>query len=528
MIRNITLLCIALGFKATLSAQPGTPDSDFDADGLVVSPAPDGLTSMDIEDLALQSDGSIVVVGDASGAGTNFGDIIVARYRPDGSWDNSFAGGDGYRLMDFANGSDRGWAIVVQPDDKILVGGWGSYDEDAVGKDFVIKRLLVNGGLDGTFDSDATQTIDINGADDYLMDILLRADAKILMIGSATPEEGFDSDLAVVQLNTDGSLDATFSFDGIQRTSFSAGSYESAQKGALDGTGRLVVACEVDDLSGIVRYLPDGALDASFSGDGKVLTDGLPSLRLSNLVIAQDNSIFAVGRDEEYDIVVAHVLVDGTLDPAYGNAGYVRVVRDIAQYPTGVQLQPNGRLIIVGFEQTGPTGEDWFMVRLLPDGSPDNGFGNEGWVVLDIGGQPNEQERAQGLVIQPDNKILVGGSTDDPENGIIRPRFALARFLNDQWIGVVEFTTATTVLIYPNPVADRAEFTFELKQEERLTAEIHDAQGKVVHTLFIGRISPPGQYRETVDLNGLAAGQYLLVLSNNTGSTTIKLTKKNP
>src|SRR5438094_1400145 len=62
-------------------------------------------------DVAIQSDGKIVVVG----AANNTDDALIVRYMPDGSLDKSFDG-DGARFVDFGFFSNEWWfnAVTIQ------------------------------------------------------------------------------------------------------------------------------------------------------------------------------------------------------------------------------------------------------------------------------------------------------------------------------------------------------------------------------------------------------------------------------
>ena len=94
-------------------------------------------------DAALQPDGKIVVDGTSSRY-PEF-DMAVARYNPDGSLDTTFDG-DGMVKVDFQNSDERGYAVAVQPDGKIVVAGvsyittWGDF---ALGRSVPMVRWMM-------------------------------------------------------------------------------------------------------------------------------------------------------------------------------------------------------------------------------------------------------------------------------------------------------------------------------------------------------------------------------------------------
>src|SRR5688572_14097174 len=67
----------------------------------------------------------------------------------------------------------------------------------------------------------------------------------------------------------------------------------------------------------------------------------------------------------------------------------------------GVVVQPDGKIVVVGERNAGPDfdGDDYIVVRYLPDGSLDPSFGVGGRVVTDFGGPRDE---ANDVALQPD------------------------------------------------------------------------------------------------------------------------------
>ncbi|MET9965919.1 calcium-binding protein [Streptomyces sp. NPDC006356] len=94
----------------------GTLDSGFSGDGKVTTDFGSGTLDRG-SDLALQSDGKIVV------AGMSQAEFAVSRYNPDGNLDGGFGIG-GKVTTDVANGFfDTASAVALQPDGKIVASG---------------------------------------------------------------------------------------------------------------------------------------------------------------------------------------------------------------------------------------------------------------------------------------------------------------------------------------------------------------------------------------------------------------------
>ncbi|WP_137993702.1 DUF11 domain-containing protein [Streptomyces vilmorinianum] len=115
----------------------------------------------------------------------------------------------------------------------------------------------------------------------------------------------------------------------------------------------------------------------------------------------------------------------GDLDPAFGGDG--RVVTDLGGYAgaEGMAVQPDGRIVTIGYGYSSETSGDFTLTRYNPDGSLDTTFGGDGIVTTDFG-TDNDEGRA--VALQPDGKIVaVGGSTNWGGNGA----WAAARYHPD-------------------------------------------------------------------------------------------------
>src|SRR4051812_47523786 len=114
----------------------GDPINAFGDHGRVRMKLGDGA---DIQSLAVQSDGRVVVVGASQG------DFFVARIRTDGKLDTTFGAG-GKARTDFLGDNDDARAVAIQPDGKIVVVGSGA--SDPLHSRFVIARYRPDGRLD--------------------------------------------------------------------------------------------------------------------------------------------------------------------------------------------------------------------------------------------------------------------------------------------------------------------------------------------------------------------------------------------
>ena len=296
---------------AVLRLNPdGTLDPTFDADGKVtVGFDLGGVGRQDdkANAVAIQSDGAIVLAGSVERAGLDDVDFGVVRLLPSGAPDAGFSGdGETVVAFDLVAGfrEDVANAVAVQADGNIVVAGYAQ--KSATDFDFAVARLKTDGALDPTFDADGKVTIDF-GDDDRASDVLIRPDGRIAVVGTW---DGGAADFAVAQLNTDGSLDATFgggafgAGTGKTNLTFGApdfGGVERAAAAALQPDGRLVLVGTTDagggvaNNVGIARLNADGTLDPTFDADGKEEIDFGGDDQGNAVALAADGRIVVAG-----------------------------------------------------------------------------------------------------------------------------------------------------------------------------------------------------------------------------------------
>jgi len=344
----------------------GSLDSSFDGDGKVITPM--GLSNDVGRSVTVQADGKILVAGNSkNGSDYNF---ALVRYNPDGSLDSTF-GSNGKITTSAGSGYDGGGdkSVTVQADGKILVAGTSS-------NDFALVRYNSDGSLDTSFDGDGKVTTSISSSWDsldYGFSLAVQADGKILVAGAARPN-GF----ALVRYNSDGSLDTSFDSDG--KVTTPVGSHSGYSKSvSIQADGKILLAGDSNDGSNntdfaLVRYNPNGSLDTSFDGDGKVTTAvGSNYDYGESFSVQADGKILVAGRSENGNKVFGFALVrynsDGSLDTSFDGDGKVTTAGGVGQ---SVSVQADGKILVAG------TGNafDFALVRYNSNGSLDTTFGD--------------------------------------------------------------------------------------------------------------------------------------------------------
>lgn len=390
-----------------LAQSPGDLDVSFGSGGTVLTAI--GLDNDEVGDVAVQPDGKLVVAGHSWEAGAM--SFAVARYRSDGALDPSF-GGDGIVITPFAGVTCVAQAIVVQPDGRIIVGGY-TVDQSTSHIELALVRYLPNGSLDTSFSGDGKLSTDAAGSAVY--EILLQTNGKIVAVGSNV----------LARYLPNGTLDVTFGTAGLVTADF------SQFAGVLQANGKIVTAGQTFNTSTsqyefvVARYLPNGTLDPSFAGDGIVFTNVSDGFARA-VAVQPDGRIIVAGdgysgANGHVDFTLVRYLPNGTLDPSFGGDGRVTTDFGSTSQAFDLLLQPDGRIVAGGYAFL-----NFALARYLPDGNLDLTFSDDGLVTTAFG--PNDSSAIQGMVLQPHNGRLVaaGSSTRTGEGGF---DFALAGYV---------------------------------------------------------------------------------------------------
>jgi uncharacterized delta-60 repeat protein len=367
-----------------------------------------------------------------SGLALVLASALVAIAAP-GDLDPTF-GGDGVVRTDLSPAEDDGFAVAIQPDGKIVVGGVKG--NGGPNPRFAIVRYETDGSLDPTFgDGDGKVSIDFTHGADFVYIVRIQADGKILVAGPAA-YFGRNSRFALARLTSDGSLDPTFGGDGTVMTDVTP-SYDVLNGMALQSNGKIVVVGSVsagpdNGKIGVLRYRSDGSLDPGFGGDGFVFADPTPTFDDGLAVGVEADGQIVVAGGAGFDgpnerFVVLAYEPHGSLDPTFGGDG--EVFTDLTpepDVPFGLAIQPDGKIVVAGGAALGEDTDPKFaLVRYERDGSLDPSLKGDGTVITNF--TPHD-DGAYSVAIDPDGRIVAAGLAG---NGGRAPRFATARYLAD-------------------------------------------------------------------------------------------------
>jgi len=293
---------------------------------------------------------------------------------------------------------------------------------DSAGRVFIVGRAdlhfsvacyLLDGKLDPAFGTAGRVTTAV-GLDSDAFGIVIDNLGRVVVSGYAALGPG-TTDFLLVRYLPDGSLDAAFGAGGIVTTNIAT--FDVATSVTIDSVGRIVAAGYAAGGGtnfALARYLSDGSLDPSFAASGRFVIDlGAIDDAYAVTVDGSDN-IFAAGRKDQ-DFALLKLNSSGVLDATFGAGGVVTTHFGFGiDFASSVQLDSAGRVVVGGYAYNG-TSYDFGVARYTPTGAPDLTFDTDGRAFVNFGGE----EFGRDIVVDSTDRILVAGRALN-EFGVVR------------------------------------------------------------------------------------------------------------
>ncbi len=372
----------------------------------------------------------LVISGCGGGGGTS---ETTPPPPPPGTLDANF--GTGGTVITPIGLSAQANAVVLQPDGKMIVAGYADIQTDFLRNAFALTRYNVDGTLDTGFGTagKVVSTSFISSFDAEAKGVTVQSDGRIVVAGYNA--QGAAAYCTVVRLNADGSPDLNFGTGGVVMSKvtslFNDHTECSAPTVLPDGKILAALASAGDSgYFGLMRFSTGGIPDPSFGVGGMaVFQTTYASGRASSVVVQLDGK-FVVGGGSALlvtdipptvvgEYLLARFDAAGVLDPAFGQSGVVRgsIPTDSASTVGGMALQPDNKVVAALTRS---------VMRFLPNGTPDPGFGVGGSVAGILG----SGLAGPGVALQANGKIVIAGTAAGnvatPQTG-----FALWRFSPD-------------------------------------------------------------------------------------------------
>jgi uncharacterized delta-60 repeat protein len=317
--------------------------------------------------VAIQKDGKIVVAGFTEGA-TGFV-VLVARFKDDGTRDTSLNGGI---VTSSVAGRDAS-AVLIQPDDKIVVGATGPSGAQG---GMVVARILPNGFFDQTFDGDGVAHVFNDaancGASDQsgTNDVVLLPNGDLLAGGTCGGGlGGGDPRIGLARFHggttgADGALDTTFGTNGAVsdraepgQPAFAANLVRQADGMLIEGGASAFGNNGNQQKAVVLRRNEDGSLDSTYAAGGiRLFQFANRDTDVTRLALDSAGRVRAAfTRSVDGGFGLAGLTTDGSLDSAFAPGGLLLVpfgepapIMSVSSFPDGMALQPDDKAVEVG------------------------------------------------------------------------------------------------------------------------------------------------------------------------------------
>lgn len=440
---------------------------------------------------------------------TNKNDI--RKFNQDGSIDTSFATNG---LLSISDGFYR---ISTQSDGKII----GSSNNSS-GSSPIIYRFMADGSPDTSFGNNGI--VDLSTSPVYFIDRVKQGlDGKIYVAFDYNFGNNIYGDYSVMRLFDNGTIDTSFGTNGIFTTHFNyyggpdpTSFPEFAEDISFQHDGKIVIIGFLrnnttnNTVTGILMLNSDGTLDNSFGTNGKTINTTFNYYNTQNIISLSSNKFIYNGSFKTSG-ASGNVRYnnDGSIDTTYGTNGYVTDM-NLNYY---MALQPDEKIL-----KGGSQNNHFSITRYNVDGSLDTTFGNNGYLNTPI----NNSSRINSLALLQNGDLLAGGYS-------LLGQYILAtqvRYTNLN-LGTLSFTIQNNnVLVYPNPIESKTTFDYTLVNEELITINLYDIQGKLVKEISKDELQSIGNHKISIDLSECTTGSYILKFIASSGNQSLQLLKK--
>lgn len=287
------------------------------------------------------------------------------------------------------------------------------------------RMMLAAGDLDLSFGNKGIVKTSM-GSTEAVVDVALDSSGSVYLGANV------NSKAVIIKYTASGALDTSFAGKGYVY----APSQLEMIAGAIEITAddRVLLGGNAHPITDpgvvVLRYLPNGTLDTTWTGDGVAFVGG-PRTVLSDLAVQGDGKVLACGQNTiGFEFYRSNT--DGSPDLSFGSGNGQQMVRFDSDGFTTTPTPPtpsllemdigdDGRIAAAGaLYSPSSRGYPWYsigVVQLLPNGKLDSGFDGDGKLVE----QTDNKGMAitHGIVIAPDRKIIISAS-DDTGASLIR------------------------------------------------------------------------------------------------------------
>jgi uncharacterized delta-60 repeat protein len=285
--------------------EDGSIDEDFGNSGFRVLNFSGEET--ELLSIKLRPNGKIVLGGFLLDPNTELVTGCLAQFLENGTDDVSF-GYNGVVKTNLTPGDEGFLSIDLQNDGKIIAAGAGfSTDDEAI--DMLVARFRIDGSLDLSFADNGIFRFGKLDEEEVVYDVVVQTDQKITFSGFAFSNIISLGEISVFRLDSLGEFDDSFGNNG--RVFKDIGSFEIARKLLIDSNGKILVAgtSEInpsiqETIFWVYRFNADGSVDENFGQLGRFISnpyDDYPEV--SDLLLQPDGKIIvSLYKDEGIEV----------------------------------------------------------------------------------------------------------------------------------------------------------------------------------------------------------------------------------
>ena len=411
------VIFLIFAFAISSQAAAGDLDPTFGGAGALRLNNPHQLSSV-----AIQADGKILSRGSVR-TGSFDNPVYISslvRFLANGGYDTGF-GANGFLRPQVGQIFVNNYSFTLLPDDKIIVVGLIRQNSTSP-YEIAFIRYNSNGQPDSTFGTNGVVTVLAPNSLIGTGPILIQPDGKILICGviPATTTSSFDRNFILLRFNPNATPDTSFGNNGIVVPDPASDVQHSAYLLLLQADNKILVSGRrptgSDGYPGGftgVRFLANGALDASFGTNGKVITTLEDHVFWCDTALQPDGKIVMGGTfaTTPYHVMLVRYLPDGQLDPSFGTNGIVtKSFNNRESQALGILIQPNGKILICGYHSIIPgTRSAALIARFNSSGTLDTSFGRgNGYALTEF---YQYGSLYFDMALQPDGKLVAVGQT---------------------------------------------------------------------------------------------------------------------
>lgn len=487
------------------SAQNAALDPNFGTGGYTITP-----NTLQINCFDFDTNGYIINAG-FSKKPDGYYRLTLTKTNANGISDTTF--GTNGIVTTAVEHSEEPLDIVIQPDGKIIIAGGTNLGptptSPGVYIGFVV-RYNDDGSLDTSF---ATNGIYRDPMVKHFDSIILLSDSSI-MLGGLNATEG-----VLIKLQSNGLLNTTFGNNGILSLYSNNFQFISRNTILLSDGNLLCSGYDYSDINNLktayCKVDVQGNFDTSFGTNGKAIID------LYNTSPDVTEAIYTAKELPNGSIVFKGNIIDW-FGMTYSSNFLIKINSNgnldtnfgtngifLHTYSdSGLEIQPDGKIIIGGSKILNTNNTGYSITRFTAGGILDTSF-NNGKGFVDINPSLGS-DGLQYIKLKATDSLIIGGSSEI--NSI--SNFTLARILLDTPLSIQE-PLEQFINVYPNPVENR--LFIEDSEGIIKTIKIVDNTGRIINT-----ISEPTKAVHKIDTN-FASGIYHINIETKDGR---KLNKK--